>query len=134
MPRGEVVRAVEHHVALRDERVELICLYTRRNGYDLDVGIRGAQRARGGKGLLRADRIGAIEDLALQISEVDLVGVRDRQARNAGGGEIKRGRAAEAARADDQNPGRTKLLLPLDANLVEEDVSGIPEKLLVVNS
>jgi len=48
--------------------------------------------------LHRADRIGAVQDLALQVGELDLVGVGDRQPADAGGGEIEGGGAAEAAR------------------------------------
>ena len=130
--RGEVVGAVEDDIALRGERVELVRFDARRDWHYLDIGIRGAQRASGGEGFLRPDGVGAVEDLALQVGEVDFVGVRDGQARDAGGSEIERRRAAEAAGTDDENSGGTQPLLPLDADLVEEDVPGIPEKLLVV--
>jgi hypothetical protein len=99
--RGEVVRAVEHDIALGRELVQFLRLDACRDRHHFDIGIRRTQRARGGKGFLRADGIGAVEDLALQVGEVDLVGVGDADARDAGGGEVKRGRAAEAARADD---------------------------------
>jgi hypothetical protein len=69
----------------------------------------------------------------LQVGEVDLVGVGKREASYAGGREVERGGAAQAARSNDQDAAGTQLFLPLDANLVEEDVTGIPEKLLVVN-
>jgi hypothetical protein len=52
---------------------------------------------------LRADRLGAVEDLALQVRQVDLVRVGERQLADAGGGEVERGRATEAARADNQD-------------------------------
>jgi hypothetical protein len=117
---------------LRRERAELLGLDARRNRHHLDIGIRRAQRARGGKGLLRADRIGAVEDLALQVGEVDLVAIGEGQAPYAGGREIERGGTTESAGADDEDPGRTKLLLPLDTDLVEEDVPAVAEELLVV--
>ena len=132
--RGEVVRAVEQHVALRGKLVQFLGLDARRDRDDLDVGVGSAQRARGGKDLLRADRVGAIEDLALQVGEVDLVAVGEAQSADAGCGEIKRCGTTEPTRADDKDLCRAKLLLPLDADLVEKDVSAVAEKLLVVNS
>ena len=88
-------------------------------------------RARGFS-LRRADRLGAVEDLALQVGEVDFVRVRDRQAPKAGGGEVQRRRAAEAARADDEDARAPQPLLPLDTDLGEQDMAAVAEELLVV--
>jgi len=66
--------------------------------HDLDVGVERLQRRLRGFDFHRADRVGAVEDLTLQIGEVDLVGVGDGQAADAGGGEVEGGWAAEAAR------------------------------------
>src|SRR4029077_13788260 len=100
----------------------------------VDIRVHGAQRAARGKGFLRADRLGAIEDLALQGGEVDLVGISERQAPDAGGGQVERGGTAEAARTDHQRARGAQLLLPLDPDFREEDVAAVAEKLLVVNS
>jgi len=40
--------------------------------------------------------------LPLQVGQIYLVGIRDDQPADAGGGEVERRGAAEAARADDQ--------------------------------
>jgi len=98
----------------------------------VDPGVHGKQRAACGKGFLRADRFGAIEDLALQVGEVDLVRIGERQAADAGGGEVERGGAAEPARADQERARRAQLLLALDPDFREEDVAAVAEKLLVV--
>src|ERR1041384_5843341 len=45
-------------------------------------------RAPRGARLLCADRFGAVQDLALQVGEIDLVGVGERQAADAGRGEV----------------------------------------------
>jgi hypothetical protein len=73
-----------------------------------------------------ADRLRAVEDLPLQVGEIDLVAVGDGQAADAGSGEVERRRAAEAARADDQRVRRAQLLLPLDADLGEQDMAAVP--------
>jgi hypothetical protein len=101
VPRSEVVGAIQDDVALRGEMIELVGLDARGDGYDVDIGIDRAQRARRGIHFLRTDGLGAIEDLALQVGEIDFVRIGDGETADAGGSEIKRGRAAEAARADD---------------------------------
>jgi len=80
----------------------------------------------------RAHGVGAVEDLALQVGEVDPVRIDEGQAADAGGGEVERGGAAEAAGADDERARGAQLLLPLDTDLREEDVPAVAEKLLVV--
>jgi hypothetical protein len=70
--------------------------------------------------------------LTLQIGEIDLVGVDDGQAADAGGSEVERRRAAEAAGTDYECRGVAQLLLPLDPDLGEEDMAAIAEKLVVV--
>jgi len=80
----------------------------------------------------RADRIAAVEDLALQVGEVDGVGIGQRQPADARRGQVERRRAAEPARTDDQRARGAQLLLPLDADLGEQDVPAVPEELLVV--
>ena len=81
---------------------------------------------------LRADGIRAVENLPLQVGEVDLVGVGEGQAADAGGGEVERRGAAEAAGADDQRARRPQPLLALDPDLGKEDVAAVAEELLVV--
>jgi hypothetical protein len=90
------------------------------------------QRAARGVDLHCADGIGAIQDLALQVGEVDLVAVGQRELADAGGGEVEGGGAAEAAGADDQRVGGSQLLLPLDPDFGKEDVTAVAEELLVV--
>jgi hypothetical protein len=53
------------------------------------VGIDGVQRGLRRFDLRRADRLGAVEDLALQVGEVDLVGVGEGEAPDARGGKVQ---------------------------------------------
>jgi hypothetical protein len=94
---------------LSDEVHEILDSLVQR--HDRDVGIHRSQGRARGLDLDRADRIGAVEDLALQVGEVDLVGVGQGQPADARRGEVERRRAAKAARADDQRVGRTQPLL-----------------------
>ena len=133
VPRGEVVGAVEHQIGLRRELVELLGRDARGERHHLDVRIHRAQDAARGEDFLRADRLGAIEDLPLQVREVDLVGVGERQPADAGSGEIKGSGAAEAARPDDEDGCGAQLLLSFYPDLGEQDVPAVAEELLVVD-
>jgi hypothetical protein len=99
---------------------------------DGDIRIHGVQCGARGFDLDRADRLGAVKDLALEVGEVDLVGVGDGEVADAGGGEVEGRGAAEAARADNQRARRPQPLLTLDPDLGKEDVAAVAEKLLVV--
>jgi hypothetical protein len=100
--------------------------------HHFDLRVDRVQRAAGSVDLGRADRIGAVEDLALQVGEVDLVRIGDGQAPDARGSEVERRRAAEPSRADDQRARRAQPLLPLDPDLGEQDVPRVAEELLIV--
>jgi hypothetical protein len=100
--------------------------------HDLDVGVDRLQRGARGFDLYSADVLRAIEDLALQVGEVDLVGVGDGEPADAGRGEVERSRAAEAARANDQGVRRSQPLLSFDSDFGEKDVAAVAEELLVV--
>ena len=50
---------------------------------NLHIRIDGVQRGARGLDLRRADRIAAVEDLALQVGEIDLVGIGEREPADA---------------------------------------------------
>jgi hypothetical protein len=70
--------------------------------------------------------------LPLEVREVHLVGIREHEAADAGGGEVKRGRAAQPPGADDQRACRPQPLLTLDPDFGKEDVAAVAEELPVV--
>ena len=80
----------------------------------------------------RAYRIGAVEDLALQVGEVDLVGIGNGEFADAARGEIERGGTAQTACADDQRVRCAQALLALDPDLRQQDVPAVAQELLVV--
>lgn len=71
-------------------------------------------------------------DLALQVVQLDRVGIGYGQRAAARGGEIGQGGGAQSAAADDQNMRGGKLLLPFDADFVQEDVAAVPQQECVV--
>ena len=132
MAGGEVVRAVEYDVGVQDEFRHGLAVEPLLQREDLDFGIDGAKRGASRIRLRRADRVAAVENLALQVGEIDLVAVGESDASDAACREIECGRAAQAAGADDQRARSAQLLLPLDPDFREEDVAAVTEKLLIV--
>jgi len=130
--RGEVVRAVENDIVFRDQLFDLIAFDARRDLDDFNLRVDGVESRACRFDFPSADRVGAIQDLALQVGEIDLVGVGQRQPADARRGEIEGRRAAEAAGADDQRGCRAQPFLPLDADLGEQDMPAVAEELLVV--
>ena len=101
-------------------------------GNDAHIGIQCRQRGARGFNFRRADRIGAVENLALQVGEVDLVRVGEGEFSDAAGGEVERRGATQAAGADDERVRRAQPLLALDAYFIEQDMAAVAEELLVV--
>jgi hypothetical protein len=130
--RGEIVRAVENDLVLRDQLFDLIAFDAGRNLDNFDFRVDGVESRPCRLDFAHTDRVGAIENLPLQVGEIDLVGVGQRQPADARRGEIEGRRATEAAGADDQRGCRAQPFLPLDADLGEQDMPAVAEELLVV--
>src|SRR6185503_11179078 len=127
--RREVVAAVEHHVGAADDGAVLQPLVHRDYA---DIRVDCIERGARSIHLDRADVFAPIQDLPLQVGEVDLVGIDQREAADAGRGEVERCRATQPAGADDQRVRRAQLLLSFDPDLRQQDVPAVAEKLLVV--
>ena len=98
--------------------------------HDLDVRVQRGDRLRGGLDLRRADPVGRVDHLALQVGEVDIVVVDDAERADAGGREVERGRRAEPARAEQQHLRVEQLRLPRRADLGQQQVAAVALLLL----
>ena len=87
--RLERVRAVDDDVVAGDQPIDVVVGQHLLVGDDLDLGIERLDRHRGRLGLLHADSIFGVDDLALQVGEVDDVEVDDAQGANAGGRQVQ---------------------------------------------
>src|SRR5204862_6770214 len=134
MPRREVVGAVEHDVGTVDERAQLRLPNARRYALDAHVGIDGCQTRRSGVDFGAADIGRRKQGLPLQIGEIDVVGVAQRQRADACCGEEVRRRVAETADADDERVRRGELVLCVRTELRQQDMPAIPKKLGVIHS
>ena len=80
--------------------------------------------------LALADPVGRVDDLALEVADVDDVEVDDADRPDARGGEIQRGRRAEAARADEQRLRAEQLRLAGRADLGDQQMAAVALLLL----
>ncbi len=81
--------------------------------------------------LERADALGRVHDLALQIGQVDPVGIGDADRPDAGRRKVEQHRRAETAGADDEDARLEQPQLPLLADLVEDQVARVALELLL---
>ena len=81
-------------------------------------------------GLRLADPLGVVDHLALQVGGVDDVVVDEAERADPGGGEVERGRRAEAAGADQQHLRVQHLQLALDPDLGKQGVARVAVALL----
>ena len=133
MTGREVVRAVEDHVGRADECREALGSRALLERLHTNVGIDRGDRGGGRHGLGFAERVEAVDHLALQVRQIDAIAVADGDASHATRREIEECRRAEAARADHERVGAEEALLRVLAEFVQQQVAAIPEALLVVH-
>jgi len=127
MTRGEVVGAIDDHIRGLDQLLQSFAGHALGNGGDNGLGIDACQRAACGVDLALADRIGEMHDLPLQIGQVDVIVVADREPAHAARRQIKRYRRAEAAGTDDQDMRVEQLLLAIDFDFGQQDVAAVTQ-------
>ena len=71
-----------------------------------------------------------MDDLALEVRLVDDVRVDDPERADARGGEVERGGGAEPARADEEDARVEQALLPVLADLGDQQVAAVARALL----
>ena len=125
----EVIAPVEGKIVAAQDLERVFRGEPDRVGHDLNIGIQVPQPFLRGFSLGAPEASGSVEDLALQVGELDQVGVHDPQGSNARGRQVEGGRRAEAAGADDEYPGATKPLLSRDADFRQGEVSGVANQL-----
>ena len=79
------------------------------------------------------NRLGGVKDLALQVGQVDRVVIDDGERPDARSRKVGQGCRAQAARADDKRMCFQQTRLPFDADLVEQDMAGVAQQLIVVH-
>ncbi|SIT39797.1 hypothetical protein BN2476_230222 [Paraburkholderia piptadeniae] len=131
--RREVVRAVEHDSRLRDGAIEPRVVDAFGHGVYVDIRIQLRDRVASRFDFQPPHRLRDVQDLPLQIGEIHGIGIDERQLADARRRQIHRRWRAEAACADHDCMRVEKALLSLDAEFVDEDVTGVAQKLIVVH-
>ncbi|MDQ0568708.1 hypothetical protein QFZ42_000542 [Variovorax paradoxus] len=114
----EVVAAVDDHVRRRDQPRQQRLVGAQGVSLDGDAGVDLAHGLRSRFDLQAAHASLGVSDLALEVGEVDLVVVHQRDMPDAGGREIQRHGRAQAARADDQHAAGADARLPVDSEFL----------------
>src|SRR5262249_18947040 len=96
----------------------------------LDVGVEPFDEDPRRGGLRHPDPFGVVNNLALQVGGVDYVIVDEADRADPGGGEVERGRSAEAASSEQQHLRVQQLHLAVDADLGQEGVARVALALL----
>ena len=126
VPRPDVIGAVQHAVAVGDELERVFVSEA------VEVRLHDASRVEPAKRGLRGHRLGdppkalAVDDLAVEVRDLDVVGVREGESTDARGGQVQRRGGAEAADADDQHLGAGQRRLLRGAEGGEGDVPRVP--------
>ena len=128
--RREVVGAVDDHVVVADQVEHVVAVEADRVRHHVHVGVERLDRLLGRLHLRNADALVVVDHLALQVGQVDLVVVDDAERADARRGQIQGGRGAEPAGADQQHLGLEQLLLPLEADLRNQQVARVALALL----
>ncbi len=90
-----------------------------------DVGIQRGEGLPARLDLWHADRLGAVQDLPLEIGEIDHVAVDEPDRADARRGQVEGRGRTQSAGADDQDLGLVQLLLPLAADIRQNDVPAV---------
>ena len=130
--RREVVGAVDDHVpALAEDALDVLGREPLLVGLDVDVGVERLDRPlRRESTFGLAERVGRVDDLALQVRVVDDVGVDDAERADAGRGEVERRGRAEAAGADQEHAAAEQPLLAGLADLGDQQVPRVAAALV----
>ncbi len=97
---------------------------------DLYVGVEGGDRLLRRVHLRHADPVGRVDHLPLQVRQIDLVVVDDPQRADASGSQIQRRGRPQASGPQQQHLGVEQLLLALDSDLRQQQMSRVAFTLL----
>ena len=128
---GEVVGAVDDDVpAVGQDPLDVLRGQPLLERDDVHVRVQRLERPLRGEHLRLAEPLGRVDDLALEVRLVDDVRVDDPERAHACGGEVERGRRAEAARAHEEHPRVEDSLLPVLPDLGDQEVPAVARALL----
>lgn len=120
---GEVVTAVEHNGGGVHQLRQSFSLKTFLDGDDLDLRINLLQGLPARLDLGLADALCGVQNLTLQVGEVHLIIINQRNLADTCASEVKRGGRPEATGTDNERMCLVDFLLSIDADLIEQDMA-----------
>jgi hypothetical protein len=130
---GEVVGAVDDHVpTLAEDAVDVVGGEALLEDPHVDVRVQSLERSLRRLCLRLAEPLGRVDDLALEVRLVDRVVVDDADRPDAGGSKVQAGGRAQSPGPDEEHAGIEQLLLPLLADLRDEEVAAVAPALRLV--
>ena len=112
-----------------DQHVCIAIGETRQHRLHRHSRVQRGHRAGGLFHLRRADAVGGMQDLAVEIADLDMFIIDKADMADTGSGQIKTGRRAKTAGPDKKNAGGQQAFLPLLANVRHDCLSGIAFKI-----
>ena len=94
-------------------------------GFYLHIRIDGNHLLLGAFHLRGVQVLGLVDDLALQIAEVNHIGIHDTDMSHASRSEVEGYWGAQASGTNDEHLGIEELFLSLEAYILEEDVAAV---------
>jgi hypothetical protein len=130
VPGGEVVSAVHDQVVLGEDLHDVVCVQVHVVHDHVDQRVELTDAVPGRLGLLTADVVLAVDDLALQVRLVHHVEVDDAERAHPGGGQVEQRGRAETAGPDAQHPGVLQPLLPGHPDIGDDQVTRVAPDLV----
>jgi hypothetical protein len=123
---GQVIGAIHQEVVSLGQGQSIVWFKAHRMGLDAHLGVQGMEAAsrRNHLGLSHPRRI--MEDLALEIRELDPVGIHDPQRPHPGRDQIECYRRSQPTGPHHEDPGLPKTRLPQRTHFGEGQMTGVP--------
>jgi len=132
MAGREVVGAVEHQIHIPRQCRQAHVVQALDAGFHQDVRIQRRQGIPTRLGLGASEAAHVVQNLPLQIAEFDHIVIRQDDVPYPRRSEIQRHGRPQAPGPDDQDAGGQKAFLPLDSQLIQQDVPGIAHQPRIV--
>ena len=123
----EIIAAIGHQIVLRDQTGGVLRIQPHGVFVNDNFGINRLEGLRRACHLERADPVGGMDDLALQVRDIDRIEIDDAQRTNPGRRQIKQHRRTKPARANHQDTRIQQAQLPFFADLIEDDMARVAQ-------
>ena len=133
MPRCKIIAAIENDIRHIDQARQRYGINAFCDRVDTNARIDCEHGPLRRMRLVAADGVIAVNNLPLQIGKVHGIAIGNRNAPDAGGGQVHQCRRAQTTRTDNQRMRVQQGLLRLGAKLIEQNVPAVAQEVLIVH-